>query len=250
MLWQLDLFASVRLSMSNAFYVPRKSSGTVSIVAMDDASLQAYGRTPADWDRTLHAQLVRFLSDAGARVVAFDVLFAEPTDADDALVEAIEYARTQTEARTRVLMPVVGAQPDNVRTSYALGYRHFLTPTAALSDAVNALGHVNTCSDADGVVRRIPTRITNDEQTWFALSISGYFSYLRIPPEAASTVAHYSDGMFVLPGDRTVPVDGLGCMLVNYVSAPNSSRFAVYSYRDVIEGQVSPEVSAGKLVLL
>ena len=250
MLWQLDLFASVRLSMSSAFYVPRESSGNVVLIAIDDASLQAYGRMPAEWDRTLHAQLVRFLSNAGARVVTFDVLFAEPTDADEALAEAIEHARYQTEARTRVLMPVVGAQPDNVRMHYALGYRHFLMPTEVLSEAAASLGHVNTCSDADGVVRRIPTRITNDQQTWFALSISTYLSYLRIPVSAASTVTRYSDGTLVLPGDREIPVDKQGCMLINYVSAPNSDLFAVYSYLDVIEGRVPPDVFTDKIVLV
>ena len=250
LLWQFDLLASVRLSMSNAFYVPREASGSVVLVAMDDASLQAYGRMPAEWDRALHAQLVRFLADSGARVVTFDVLFAEPTDADQALHDAIDYARFESEARTRVVMPVVGAQPDTVKTPYALGYRHFLTPTESLNEVVAGLGHVNTCSDADGVVRRVPTRITDDQQTWFALSISTYLSYLRIPMDAASTVARYADGTLFLPGDRRVPVDKLGCMLVNYVSSPNSTQFPVYSYLDVIEGRVAPDAFAGKIVFV
>ena len=250
LLWRLDLFASVRLSMSNAFYVSRESSGNVVLVAMDDASLQAYGRMPAEWDRALHARLVHFLADAGARVVTFDVLFAEPTDTDDALVEAIDYARFRTEARTRVVMPVVGAQPDNVRMPYALGYRHFLTPTVSLSEIVSALGHVNTCSDVDGVIRRIPTRITDDQQTWFALSLATYFSYLRIPVSAASTLAVYEEGVLALPGDRRIPVDEQGCMFINYVSAPNSDRFPVYSYLDVVEGRIPPSAFTGKIVLV
>ncbi len=236
--------------MSNAFYTPRESSGNLVLVAMDDASLQAYGRMPAEWDRTLHAQLVRFLGDAGARVVAFDVLFAEPTDTDEALRDAITYARYQTEARTRVVMPVVGAQPDNVRTPYAMGYRHFLTPTETLSEVVTGLGHVNTCSDADGVVRRVPTRITDDTQVWFSLSIATYFSYLRVPLDAASVIARYEDGTLILPGDRRVPVDDDGCMLIHYISAPNASRFTVYSYQDVVEGRIPPSAFTGKIVLV
>ncbi len=236
--------------MSNAFYVPREASGSVVLIAMDDASLQAYGRMPAEWDRTLHARLVRFLAEAGARVVTFDVLFAEPTEADAALQEALEYARYETEARTRVVMPVVGAQPDNVQTPYAMGYRHFLTPTASLSHAASALGHVNTCSDADGVVRRVPTRITDDQQTWFALSIATYLSYLRIPADAIPLVAHYEKGELVLPGGRRVAVDDQGCMLINYVSGANAQRFTLYSYRDVVEGQVPPAAFEDKIVLV
>ncbi|HEY0523296.1 MAG TPA: CHASE2 domain-containing protein, partial [Stellaceae bacterium] len=48
----------------------------VHVVDIDEASLAEYGQWP--WPRTLVAELVRDLSEAGARVIGFDVLFAEP----------------------------------------------------------------------------------------------------------------------------------------------------------------------------
>ena len=46
------------------------------IVAIDDQSLNQIGQWP--WPRGIVAQLVDKLRDAGAGVVVFDILFAEP----------------------------------------------------------------------------------------------------------------------------------------------------------------------------
>ena len=54
---------------------PRQVSAPVSIVTIDEASLKTVGRWP--WSRTKLADLVRRLSDAGAGIIAFDVLFNE-----------------------------------------------------------------------------------------------------------------------------------------------------------------------------
>ncbi len=48
----------------------------VVVTDIDDESLQHYGQWP--WPRTLVARLVQQLQDAGAAVVAFDIVFAEP----------------------------------------------------------------------------------------------------------------------------------------------------------------------------
>jgi adenylate cyclase len=48
----------------------------IRIVDIDDDSLKKLGQFP--WPRTLVAELVAKLSDAGAAVIAFDIMFAEP----------------------------------------------------------------------------------------------------------------------------------------------------------------------------
>ena len=48
----------------------------IEIVAIDEASLAALGQWP--WPRGVLAELTNALNDAGAAVVAFDILFAEP----------------------------------------------------------------------------------------------------------------------------------------------------------------------------
>ncbi|MFC4161841.1 CHASE2 domain-containing protein [Chitinimonas lacunae] len=60
----------------------------IVVVAIDDASIQAAGqRWP--WPRRLHARLIDSLLDQGVALIAFDVLFDQPSnEADDAAFEA------------------------------------------------------------------------------------------------------------------------------------------------------------------
>src|SRR5215470_173622 len=86
---------------------------------------------PWPWPRTLHAELIRKLKKAGAKVIAFDVLFTEPKPdprEDQALAKAIRdagnviLAAEHTEvpsdfgARTRLALPIP------LIRQYALGY--------------------------------------------------------------------------------------------------------------------------------
>lgn len=55
---------------------PRKSSGQVIIVDIDEASLERLGQWP--WSRNIMADLTRSLTEKGAKVIAFDGVFSEP----------------------------------------------------------------------------------------------------------------------------------------------------------------------------
>lgn len=54
---------------------PRDATDQVVIVDLDEASLKALGQWP--WPRTVVAELVQNLTDLGAKVIAFDMVFAE-----------------------------------------------------------------------------------------------------------------------------------------------------------------------------
>lgn len=54
----------------------RPPSGDVAIAVIDEKSINQLGRWP--WSRAIFAQLVNKLSEAGAKVIAFDVIFGEP----------------------------------------------------------------------------------------------------------------------------------------------------------------------------
>lgn len=65
----------------------------VAVITIDKTSSDRLGlpNNPARWPRGHHARLIDNLTRQGARVIAFDILFAEPRDAasDQALAEAI-----------------------------------------------------------------------------------------------------------------------------------------------------------------
>jgi len=181
LIWAGNLFATLRLRLQDVYFIPAPVSGQVTIVALDDASMEAYGRTPAEWSRTVFADLLQALGAAGARVIAFDVLFAEatPDDAfaeatpDDAdLLAALEAVRS-AEARTRIIMPLVGLERANAETGQ-IGFATALQPLAAIRDRTDYLGVANTAPDVDGVVRRHPSLIVVEDQTYPVFSLAAY----------------------------------------------------------------------------
>ena len=58
---------------------PAKAGNDIVLVAVDEASLEAYGRWP--WPRDRHGYVVHYLKQAGAKAVVFDILFLEPDSA-------------------------------------------------------------------------------------------------------------------------------------------------------------------------
>ncbi|GAB5483518.1 MAG: CHASE2 domain-containing protein [Parasphingorhabdus sp.] len=62
----------------------------ITLIAIDEPSMDAIGQQ-WPWPRSRHAELIRQLRGAGTKAIAFDVLFAEPSDdvEDQALVDAM-----------------------------------------------------------------------------------------------------------------------------------------------------------------
>ncbi|MBN1564036.1 MAG: CHASE2 domain-containing protein [Anaerolineae bacterium] len=249
LLWWSDLFVQTRLRLTNVFFVSRETTDEIVIVAADRASLDTYGAV-GGWSRDLHAELVQIASAGGARVIAFDLLFQHTTGEDAILAEAIMAARTATEARTRVVMSVVGAQRDPVLTDATPNYVALLTPTDTLAAAATALGHTNAFPDADGAVRWQPTRIRSGDESSLSFGIVIYLTYLRIPADAFDQVVVYDDDTLTLANSRRVPVDDTGRMLINYWGGSGENTFPTYSFLDVIEGRVDPAVFNDKIVLV
>eukprot|EP01035_Chromulina_nebulosa_P038078 gene38078-51429_t len=83
------LYSGASARLDNVAYdaalraMPRAADPRILIVAIDDRALLELGAWP--WSRRTHAALVGRLSAAGARAVAYDVLFIEPSrePADD-----------------------------------------------------------------------------------------------------------------------------------------------------------------------
>ena len=74
-----DVLADMRLKVFDYYqrFQPRPyEPADVRIVDLDDETLEKIGQWP--WPRTLVARLAAALTDAGATVVAFDIVFSEP----------------------------------------------------------------------------------------------------------------------------------------------------------------------------
>lgn len=260
MRWQ-GVFTQTRLRFDDAYFAATiKTSDTVTIVAIDDASLARFGRTPAEWSRTVFADLATALNTAGARVVAFDLLFAEPTDDDAALADALKTAR-ENGVRTRFVLPIVGAERRiDPESPGAISYQTALEPLPALREAVDYTGYVNVIPDADNVLRRQPSLIYTtgrDSATSpdLSFSLATYLAYLRVPSSAIGELIESEPGQLHLTPERALIVDGVGLWQPMFYGAPVSTSsqaqtFTVVSAVDVIDGVVAPETFDDKIVLV
>ncbi|MES2498551.1 MAG: adenylate/guanylate cyclase domain-containing protein [Pseudomonadota bacterium] len=114
------------------------------IVAVDEPSFSAIGQQ-WPWPRDLHAQLIESLRRAGAKAIAFDVVFAEPStaEADGALsavaARDILFAADESITETPQGSAVIRTEP----------LPQFLAQGARLGIASLAM-------DGDGVIRGMP----------------------------------------------------------------------------------------------
>lgn len=87
-----DFTNSIRLRFEDGLYLfqylvgrQHKPDPSLLVVAIDEESVSKIGRWP--WSRTIMAELVRRMSEA--KLVAFDIVFSEPTEEDKVLADAI-----------------------------------------------------------------------------------------------------------------------------------------------------------------
>ncbi len=121
-------------------YIP---GSDVVIVAIDEESLQVLGRWP--WSRSIHAELINQLTRIGSKVVAFDVLLAEPDERDPGADEMLGAAIANHGA---VILPVIPAIDTNLQVPYIIKPLPFFGDSATLA-------HADVELDRDGVARRV-----------------------------------------------------------------------------------------------
>ncbi len=251
LLWAANLFVSLRLSLRRIYFVPGDTSGKIALVALDDASLTAYGRSPTQWSRSIYADLLGKLGSDGARAVVFDLLFVEPDAADQQFADAIQQLRAQ---HTSVVLAAAGIGSVQTVTTAdgftALSYPTLLRPVKPLADAADYLAFTNSFADTDGLIRRQPSLFQTPEgDLGLSLSLTAYLAYLRIPAVAAPQVLTAANGVLDVTPQRQLTVDQDGLWLQNYFGVPGAS-FPIYSLQAVVNGQVDPAKFKDKIVLV
>lgn len=129
--------------------LPTRPSPYVSVVLIDDDSLQVMGRWP--WSRAQLARLVTAMYAAGAKAVVLDLLLPESADGDSALAGALAPSPSAL---------AVGLDPRG----------NWLLPAPGLRGP--ALGHVSFDLDRDGVVRRFTSTRQFANRSFPALAVA------------------------------------------------------------------------------
>jgi adenylate cyclase len=110
------------------------------------------------WSREVWSRLIQKLSDADAKVIVFDLVFASQSDGDDALHQALEKYKDRVVIGYNINIQ----NTDRGKTrALMLPNSSVLTP-AGTNSAVedNRLGYVNLWPDFDDTLRRVNYRLT------------------------------------------------------------------------------------------
>jgi adenylate cyclase len=164
----LDLLDGSELDTIDARFEIRGDRGApddVVVVEIDDVSFNELDQA-WPFPRSLHAEAIDRLRKAGARVIAYDIQFTEPTKPaeDNALISAVDRADGVVLATTEVGH---GGQTN------VFGGDQVLRETGARA------GSSNYVNDSDGVIRRQPYAVEGLES--FALVAAEDFRGHRLP---------------------------------------------------------------------
>ena len=135
-------------------------SEDVVIVEIDEQSIEQYGQWP--WKRTVLADVIWRLREAGAGIIVLPILFSEEDrlggdwDLAQALVQnGIVIAQVGTTQTNRNAVPR-GVAKIGDPLPWLYEWPGMLGPIPVLGDNVDGVGVVNTTPEIDGVVRRLP----------------------------------------------------------------------------------------------
>lgn len=227
----------------------------IVLVEINDTSIRDLaplaGRWP--WPRVLLADVIDFLSQASAKVIAIDLGILEPDnrlafmygpdkwtgeESDAALVESVRKAGNVIMLADAVYHDTVegeqGRKSDAwttppYRLSSVIEARPMITPPFPTLAASAALGHNLLTLDVDGPARRMPPFIRVGDRYLPSLGIAAALASERVRPEEVSM-----EGLGISVRDRVIPLvptpvpnldDGEKfhdqlTMLVNYRAAP------------------------------
>lgn len=274
------LLNELRVRVFDFFQVlhPREATQRpVVIVDIDEKSLNSLGQWP--WPRTRIADIITRLTQMGALVVAFDVVFAEPDrmspgiaadtfrDIDEAtraklrtlpsndavLADAFRKSRVVVgesglpfaAAQTGALPPIGIATMGSDARPFLLNFPGLLRNVATLEQAASGRGLFTIRPERDGIVRRVPVVM----QAQGAIMPSLTLEMLRVV-SGSNTVLIRSDRAGVqsaaVPG-FVIPTDRNGQLWIHF--APHDKARYV-SAVDVLEGRVPADRVAQRLVLV
>jgi len=229
-------FYSVNLWVSDQLFISEPPSPNIVIAGIDDDTLEAYGLW-AEWPRSLHAQAIDNLSQAGAKVIGFDVIFTDNSTDDEMLATAIAEA-------DNVVLAAVGTQPVS-QSGPEITYDDFLLPVAPLEQAASSIGHANVVPDGDGTVRRLPLIVKSSSgQIYPSLTLAVLYREFSMSLPQEYPLENGAVNLLY----RDIPVDASYFLRINF-AADNAERPYV-SYGDVISGNFDQSIVENKIVLI
>lgn len=236
-----------------------KSEQRIVIVDIDEASIARYGAWP--WSRERIAQLSKRISQQGAAMQIFDVVFPSAKQGDKALAAQL---RAQNTVLAQILaidaddsteagvLLVASEKNESCQDNYPRA-NAYIGNSPALVDAAQSAGHITPYIDKDGVVRRMPAFICHDSKVYPALALTALATAIQQPAsfhvkQQAGLLQPQQWLIHPYQPEITIPLNEESEILLPWWL----SRKALISVSaiDVIDGRLGRDVMEGAWVLI
>jgi HD-GYP domain-containing protein (c-di-GMP phosphodiesterase class II)/CHASE2 domain-containing sensor protein len=211
----------------NARSLVSAPSPRILLVIVGERSLSSLGAWP--FARRLHSELLSRLTQA--RVVGFDILFAESTKDDVLFAKAIAQHR-------RVVLAAHTAALSNTENAGQFA----VEPVPMLLDAAADIGFTNVEKDIDGLLRYARPIRTAGSNVLPSLA----FALVRQMLQEEGKITGDKRGITIAFGKHAVRLNGQAQLwFIPTVQGP-----PVFEYVDVLEGRVPPETFRDAVVIV
>ena len=150
-------------------------SSDIAILEIDEKSIEKYGQWP--WKRTVIADMIWQLRDAGAGVIILPILFSEEDrlDGDLSLAQALAgngvvIAQTGTSQTNKNAVPR-GVAKIGDPLPWLFEWDGLLGPIEILGMNADGVGVISTVPEIDGVVRRLPLLMRVGEEIFPSIAM-------------------------------------------------------------------------------
>ncbi len=215
MLWGLkDPFVKETARLKSFDLIQKYDTPTMSedvvIVEIDEKSIEQNGQWP--WKRTVLADVIWRLREAGAGIIVMPILFSEEDrlggdmDLAQALVQnGIVIAQAGTTQTNKNAVPR-GVAKIGDPLPWLFEWPGMLGPIPLLGDNVDGVGVVNTTPEIDGVVRRLPLLMRVGDEVYPSVALE----VIRVAVGDPSYQVRASEGGVIalrVPKFKTIKTD-------------------------------------------
>lgn len=250
----------------------RKLAEDIVIVAIDDKSIEKFGRWP--WNRTLLAEGLQKMAHAQPKLIAFDMVFSEadPTSktSDTLFTQTIQTINKNTPVLLGYFFYFSKKDIEELQTNWEEQFQHIFDSkiTAKISTVRNPPEQIPTgvgakssfepyakatrhhgffdiSSDLDGVIRK--THLIGKYQTTLFPSFGLKAAGLALNREIVVQFDEYGiENIFFK--NETLPINERGELWINY--AGSAKTFPTLSFSDVYSGKITSSHLKDKIILM
>lgn len=219
----------------------------IKIIAIDEESLNQLG--PFPWPRSVYADMINNLMEAGAESVALDLLLIDPASDEQDDVLLAEQLQRYPQVYLPVQVTLQSRQPD----AESLLVERVDRPAASLHVREEQLGHVNVLPDPDGVIRHMTLGLRDDNGELIP-SLDVLLANRMLPE--GERIRWEEEKQAWLRGDKPIPTDARHQVATDFFTSAygyGESELNGYdrqSFIDVLTGVVDAEYYKDTTVLI